>query len=85
MLADIINGSFEALASLFILNHCRVLWRQKQVRGVSIVSTSFFFTWGVWNIAYYPMIGQPFSFACGVLVTAANALCVGLMWHYRKN
>lgn len=51
---DIINGTFEALASLMVLNHCRVLLKDRTVAGVSIASTIFFTLWGssgAWSVA----------------------------------
>lgn len=79
---DIINGSFEALAGLMVLNHCRVLRADRRVAGVSIASVFFFTLWGVWNLFYYPALGQLWSFAGGVVVMAANALYVALLLHY---
>lgn len=81
---DSINGLFELLASLFILNHCRVLYNQKSVAGVSVISTIFFAAWGIWNTIYYPHLGQMRSFYCGLGVAAANGLWVTLMLHYKR-
>lgn len=82
MTADTINGLFEAFASLMILNHARVLYRDKLVRGISIVSVIFFFAWGVWNLYYYPALGQMFSFWCGIAVVIANATWAGMLLFY---
>ncbi|BCJ91730.1 hypothetical protein IZ6_24650 [Terrihabitans soli] len=79
---DLLNAAFEAAAALFILNHCRVLYRDKSVRGVSITSTVFFTGWGFWNLIYYPSLGQSWSFYAGMAVVAANALWLGLMLFY---
>lgn len=81
---DLINGIFEALAGLFVLNHCRVLAQHKETRGVSVASTAFFTLWGCWNLYYYPTLNQPLSFYGGLFVVAANALYVGMMLRYRK-
>lgn len=82
--ADIGNALFELFACGFILNHCRVLHQDKAVRGVSLLSTVFFATWGGWNVFYYPHLGQLWSFAAGLLVFAANLLWIGLMFRYRR-
>ena len=79
---DIVNGTFEALAGLMVLNHCRVLYRDKLVRGVSAVSTAFFFAWGLWNLFYYPHLSQWWSFVGGLVIVAANCLWLGLMVYY---
>lgn len=85
MTLDLINGLFEFLAGFMVLNHCRVMYRHKSVRGVSILSTVFFCIWGLWNLVYYPSLGQWASFAGGCWITATNILWVGLMIRYRRN
>ena len=81
---DIINGVFESLAGLFVLMHCRQLYIDKQIRGVSWIATVFFGSWGFWNLYYYPSLNQTFSFAGGILVGLANLTWLSMMWHYRK-
>ncbi|HQS59946.1 MAG: hypothetical protein B7Y56_03320 [Gallionellales bacterium 35-53-114] len=81
--ADLINGSFELLAGLFVLNHCRVLYAHKEARGVSLARVAFFTLWGFWNLYYYPTLQQPLSFYGGLFVVAANAVYLGMMFRYR--
>lgn len=82
--ADAMNGSFELLAGLFVLNHCRVLSVDKKVRGVSMFSVLFFTLWGIWNMYYYPTLNQPLSFYGGICVAGANAFYLGMALHYRR-
>lgn len=84
MTADLINGLFEAFAGIFVLNHCRVLRRDRAVAGVSIGSVAFFTAWGVWNLFYYPTLGQSLSFIGGLFVVVANGLYVGMLLSYSK-
>lgn len=79
---DIANGLFELLAGVSVLNHCRVLYKDKLVRGASVLSTGFFFLWGIWNLYYYPHLGQWASFTGGLLIVSANFLWVGMMIYY---
>lgn len=83
-IADIINGSFEVLSGCAVLNHCRILYRDKEVKGVSAASTAFFMAWGVWNLFYYPHLDQWLSFMGGVVITIANTLWLGMMLYYRR-
>lgn len=76
------NAIFEFGGGLAILNHCRVAYRDKAVHGVSIVSVLFFTAWGLWNMYYYPSLGQWASFIGGCFISAANALWVGLLIRY---
>ena len=82
---DLINGLFEIMAGLMILNNCRVLAKQKHVSGVSVISTAFFFLWGLWNLHYYPSLGQTYSYFAGMLIAVANLIWVVLMLKYRSN
>ena len=84
MIADLINGTFEILGGLMVLNHCRIVWRDKAVAGVSILSIIFFMTWGIWNLYYYPSLNQWWSFLGGIAIVIANVLWVVLLIKYRK-
>lgn len=84
MIPDIINGLFELLGGLFVLNHCRSVLRDKAVAGVSIISTIFFTSWGVWNLYYYPSLNQWASFVGGLFIVAANCFWIALMLKFRK-
>lgn len=83
MLADATNALLEFSGALFVLGHCRAVWRDKQVKGVSIISTVFFLLWGIWNLYYYPSLGQWFSLVGGIFLALANCLWVGLLIRFR--
>lgn len=80
---DLINAGFEIGAGFAVLHHCWCLRQDKQARGVSVLAVLFFTVWGVWNVFWYPWLGQVFSFVAGIFVTAANALYVGMLGYYR--
>lgn len=82
MTNDLINGLFELAAAIFILNHCRVLYAHKCVRGVSVLSSMFFMSWGFWNLFFYPFLGQLWSFWGGVAVVIANFIYTGMLYYY---
>lgn len=82
---DLINACFEFGGSIAILNHCRVLYKDKAVNGVSILSTAFFTTWFLWNCFFYPSLGQWWSFTGSLLIGAANCLWLYLLFIYRNN
>jgi uncharacterized membrane protein YfcA len=84
MQPDTVNGIFELVGSLFILLHCRRLFKDKRVAGVSVVAVVFFVAWGLWNLYYYPHLGQWYSFVGGVAIVSANALWVSMLIYYRK-
>lgn len=79
---DAMNGGFELLAGGMVLMHCARLYKDKVVRGASWVATAFFFAWGMWNLYYYPHLGQWLSFAGGLSIASANFLWLGMMLYY---
>lgn len=81
---DLITAAFELLASAFILNHARVLWKTRQAYGVSLVSTAFFSVWGLWNLWYYPHLDQTLAFYAGIMVMVANTFWVYSIWKIRR-
>lgn len=81
-LSDLVNGTLESCGGLFIYMSIRDLYRAKLVRGVSWKHVAFFSTWGVWNLWYYPELGQWFSFAGGVFLCATNTFWLGQIAYY---
>lgn len=79
---DIINAGFEFGAGFAVLHHCFTLYEHKQARGVSPLAVLFFTLWGVWNLFYYPHLGQFWSFAGGIFITLANTAYVCMLWVY---
>lgn len=82
--ADAVNGAFEFFGGAVNWLNVRQLLRDKKVRGVSIIPTFFFTSWGFWNLYYYPSLHQWLSFAGGAVIVGANAAWVCLAWRYRN-
>jgi hypothetical protein len=81
---DLVNGLIELVAAGFVLNHCRVLLRDRAVAGVSIVSTVFFALWGLWNLHYYPSLDQWLSFCGGLCIVVANTFYIVLLVRFKR-
>ena len=83
-LPDIGNSFFQFFGGVFVLNHCRVLLKQKQVHGLSIVSIAFFAVWGYWNLFFFTSQHLWFSLVGDLLNVTGNTLYVVLLIKYRK-
>lgn len=81
---DMINGLFELSGSIFLFRNCLMLFRDKQVKGVSILSTTYFFAWGVWNLFFYPSLNQWYSLLGGLSIMTANCLWILMMLYYSR-
>jgi hypothetical protein len=82
--ADLINCLYEFVIGILIINNCRVLYHDKSVAGVSIVSTIIFATSGVWNLYYYPSLNQWASFIGDIFIISSNILYIVLLIKYTK-
>lgn len=86
MWADRVNGIYEMLGGMFVMMHVLRLLKDKKVKGVSLVATVFFTSWGFWNLYYYPSLDQWWSFIGGLGIVTANTFWITLMIYYtRKN
>ncbi|MFY9327820.1 MAG: hypothetical protein WAO76_07355 [Georgfuchsia sp.] len=85
MTPDLINAAFEFCAAIAVSLHCRAILHDRQVHGVSPTAVALFVAWGCWNLFYYPHLDQPLSFACGIFVTVANLVYVGLLIRYNDD
>ena len=81
---DLINGSFELFAGMFVILNCWRLYNDKEVKGISVLSVMFFSLWGFWNIYYYPRLGQHLSFYAGIFVVCTETVWVSQMIYYSK-
>ena len=81
---DMINAAFEAGGALGVFHSCYRLYQDKQVRGVSPWAVALFAAWGLWNLFYYPHLGQWWSFAAGVMVMVGNTTWVMMAAYYSE-
>lgn len=82
---DLVNGAFELGGGLFVLNHCRVLFADKKVAGVSVLTTLIFTCWGIWNIYYYQQLSQFLSVLAAGVMLVANIVYVSMLMYYTRN
>lgn len=81
---DIVNGLFEFSGGFFIAASIWKVLADKQVKGVHWLHVGFFAAWGLWNLFYYPHLGQWWSFAGGVLIVTTNLIYVALLLYYSR-
>jgi hypothetical protein len=82
--ADAINGLYELIGGLCLLQNCFRLYKDKQVKGVTLHAAAFFATWSWWNLWYYPSLNQWLSFSGAILIAVTNAIWVVMAIYYTK-
>lgn len=83
--ADVINASFEFIGGLFVLNNCRMLYKDKMVKGISKLSVVYFSGWGLANVTLiYNSAGLWLSYYAGLLIFFANIIWISQMVYYSK-
>ena len=78
MWPDLINASVELGGAYFTWRNFQELRQARELRGVYWPTIAFFTAWGLWNLIYYPAIGQWLSFAAGILLATGNLAWVML-------
>jgi hypothetical protein len=81
---DVFNALFEGVGGAMLWLNVRALYRAKRFAGVSVAPTSFFAAWGLWNLFYYPHLGQWWSFWGGVNICVANLVWLAQMVYYSR-
>lgn len=84
MTPDLINALFELLGSVMIWANVRQTARDQGYAGLYLPTVVFFALWGVWNLYYYPHLGQWLSFWGGVSIVTANTVWVIQMFYYGR-
>jgi hypothetical protein len=84
MTPDMINGSFELMGAFFLLLNVRQLYKDKGLNGVHWAPTVLFSCWGLWNLYFYPHLGQWYSFAGGLAIVCVNTFWLGQIAWYVK-
>lgn len=69
---DVGNGIFETGGAWFTWMNFIKLRQDRVIKGVYWPATVFFTIWGLWNLVYYPSLGQWFSFVGGAVLVAGN-------------
>lgn len=70
---DLVNAAFEAFGAWSVWANVARLKRDRDVKGVVWQFTIVWWAWGMWNLIYYPVLGQWFSTAAGMVLVAGNA------------
>lgn len=72
MTPDIGNGIFEAGGAILAWRNAWQLRKDGEIRGVFWPIYVFYSGWGLWNLYYYPALGQWLSFYAGVVIVGGN-------------
>jgi len=81
---DLINASFELFGTFFIILNIIKLYNDKKVNGVSWLAVMYFTLWGIWNLYYYPHLGQWASLIGGIGIAITNTIWLGQLIYYSK-
>lgn len=85
MIPDLINAAFECLGVVAVGLSIAKLCKDRKVAGVHWGMVAFFFSWGCWNMFYYPYLDQWYSTAGAVLTAVANGIYLALILKWRNN
>jgi hypothetical protein len=84
-MADFINGMLELGGAAFMTMDVRQILRDREVRGVYWPARGFFAVWGLWNLYYYPSLGQWWSTVAGASLVTVNIVWLVLVWRFLRD
>jgi hypothetical protein len=79
---DAINSFFEMGMFVVILMGIYKLVQDKYVAGFHWAQVAFPMSWGMFNLVYYPSLGQTLSTVAAVFVVVANIVYLILITYY---
>lgn len=83
MTSDHLNAMFELTGGCMLAMNCWTLYKDKQVKGVSLLAPLFFTTWGLFNMYFYPSNGHYWSFFAGLPIAFFNCLWLIMAVQYK--
>lgn len=83
-LPDLINGLFEAFGAWSTWANVARLKKDRDVKGVVWQFTVIWWLWGIWNLLYYPLLGQWFSTVAGSVLVVGNGVWLATWLKIRK-
>lgn len=84
MIPDLINASFEVFASVVSTLSLIAIYKAKRIVGASPWPTVFFSAWGLWNLFYYPHLGQFLSTGAAIGMLGINVTWLYLYYVYKE-
>jgi len=80
---DFINAVFECSGGIFVALNAWDIWKKKAVAGQTLTALAFFTAWGLWNLVFYPAVGQWWSTLGAWGIMLMNAVQIGLVLKFR--
>lgn len=75
---DLVNGLFESGGAYCAWRNFFQLKKDLAIKGVYWPIYFFYSVWGLWNLVYYPVLGQWFSFLAGAVLVSGNIAWLSL-------
>jgi hypothetical protein len=84
MSPDVVNAAFEMCGAVFTFKNTLRVIQDRGYAGIYLPAIVFFFSWGGWNLYYYPSLGQWWSFGAGAALFLANLTWITAMAYYGR-
>lgn len=80
---DLVNGIFEFGIGCWAVLNVKAILRDKKLLGVHWGVTGWATAWGLYNLYYYPHLGQWLSFSGGCWIVTVNSTWLALVAYYK--
>ena len=80
---DLINGLFEAGGGILCWLNVIQLFKDKEVKGITLSAATFFGFFSAWNMYYYPHLDQYLSLMGATFLLIGNWMWIFLAMYYK--
>lgn len=82
--SDLINGLIEISSAVVSSINVYRLYKDKQVKGFSVIPVIYFTLWGLWNLYFYPANNLIWSFIGGIFIVIVNGVWICQIYYYKR-
>lgn len=80
---DQVTAVFQLGAVFFLCVNIFQLYKDRELKGISMFMMTFFTVWGYWGIFMFYTLGQPFSMWTNVGIAGAYTVWLGMAIFYK--
>jgi hypothetical protein len=84
MNTETIMSVFNYAGTLFLSLNCIQLVKDRSVKGVSLIATTFFVIWSWWNVIYFYKLPDMPSFYSSIPYAIVNTIWISLAIYYHR-
>ena len=80
----IIMSAFNWAGTMFLILNCLRIIKDRSVKGVSLIASTYFVIWSWWNMIYFYRLHDVVSFYSSIPYAIINTIWITLAIYYKN-